>query len=117
MPPKFCSLDPMPTWLTKECLDLLMPIMTKLINSSLMSSIVPADFKVAHIHPLIKMDGLESNTLSNYRPVSNLCFLSRVKVVDVQLEKSSGGAQFTCQVPISLQVLSFNRNGSYKGTK
>ena len=35
LPPKSCSLDPIPTKLTKECLSELVPLITAIVNSSL----------------------------------------------------------------------------------
>ena len=71
------------------CTDDLVELITKLINSSLESSYVPRLFKSSHIKPLLKKPGLDTNELKNYRPVSNLPFVSKVleKVVDVQIEQ------------------------------
>ena len=74
-PTKSCSLDPFPTQLLKDHLDLLVPVITKLINCSLSSGIVPSKFKQALITPLIKKPSLDPNILKNYRPVFNLPFL------------------------------------------
>ena len=87
-PNKSCELDPLPTWLLKECIDELLPLVTSIINASLMSGCVPTDFKSARIRPLLKKTGLDPETLKNYRPVSNLPFISKVleRVVDARLE-------------------------------
>ena len=77
-PTKSCSLDPLPTQLLKDHLDLLVPAITKLIICSLSSGIVPSKFKQALITPLIKKPSLDPNILKNYRPVSNLPFLLKV---------------------------------------
>ena len=71
----------------KECLDVLLPIVTSIINSSLTSGVVPDSFKVASITPLIKKPSLEPDILANYRPISNLPFLSKVleRIVAAQL--------------------------------
>ena len=86
---KSCELDPIPTWLLKECLDELLPTITKLINYSLEFSYVPKSFKSSLIRPLIKKSDLDANTLKNYRPVSNLPYVSKIleKIVDSRLEK------------------------------
>ena len=49
---------------------------------------MPKEFKSARIRPLLKKSGLDQNLLKNYRPVSNLPFISKVleKVVDKSLE-------------------------------
>ncbi|XP_060553020.1 uncharacterized protein LOC132714233 [Ruditapes philippinarum] len=85
---KSCELDVLPTWLLKECLDELVPSLTKLINYSLDRSYVPKSFKSSLIRPLIKKPDLDSNILKNYRPVSNLPYVSKIieKIVDSRLE-------------------------------
>jgi len=86
-PTKTCNLDPIPTILLKECLDVLLTIITSIINSSLVNGVVPDSFKVARITPLIKKPNLDPDILSHYRPVSNLPFLSKVleRIVAAQL--------------------------------
>ncbi|XP_052791708.1 uncharacterized protein LOC128225851 [Mya arenaria] len=51
---KSCELDPLPTWLVKSCINELLPILLKIVNSSLQSSIVPKSFKASRIRPLLK---------------------------------------------------------------
>ena len=75
---KSCSLDPIPTSLLKEYVDELLPVITRIINNSLQSSTFPTTYKKALIIPLIKKQGLDKNILKNYRPVSNLSFLSKI---------------------------------------
>lgn len=77
-PSKSCSLDPVPTVLLKECIDVLLPIIMSIINSSLASGSVPTVFKSALVTPCIKKPKLDANILNNYRPISNLRFLSKV---------------------------------------
>ena len=52
-------------------------------------STVPSMFKQAIVRPLLKKTGLDNNIFKNYRPVSNLPFLSKVleKVVAMRLEE------------------------------
>jgi hypothetical protein len=87
--PKSCELDPMPTRLMLDNLDLLLPILTKLINESLLSGSVPPVWKTAVVKPLLKKPSLDQNELKNYRPVSNLPFWSKIleKVVLCQLNE------------------------------
>ena len=75
---KSCRLDPLPTQLLKDHLDLSIPATTKLINCSLSYWIVTSKLKQALITPLIKKPSLDPNILKKYRPVSNLPFLSKV---------------------------------------
>ena len=85
--PKTCSLDPIPTPLLLEILDCLLPSLTALINSSLSSGLFPQVFKSAVIFPLLKKPSLDPNELKNFRPISNLPFISKIieKLVLVQI--------------------------------
>ena len=76
--PKSCELDPIPSKLLIECLDSILPSLTDLNNSSLASGIFPQCFKSALVTPIIKKRCLDHNDLSNYRPVSNLCFIAKI---------------------------------------
>ena len=84
---KCCSLDPIPTSLLKSCLDVLLPVLCKIINSSISSCSVPASFKQAIVTPLLKKSSLDRENMKNYRPVSNLPYVSKLleKVVMKQL--------------------------------
>ena len=79
-PTKSCSLDPLPTSLLKEdpVLHQVAPCLTEIVNASLSSGIVPSSFKTAYVTPLLKKTTLDKEDIKNYRPVSNLCFLSKV---------------------------------------
>ena len=77
-PNKFCDLDPMPTVLLKACIDTLLGTITNIVNMSLRTSIFPDDFKQAHVNPLLKKTTLSKDNLKNYRPVSNLSFISKI---------------------------------------
>ena len=85
--PTTCPLDPIPTPLLVEFLDKLLPIITSLINESLQTGKFPQSFKTAVVRPLLKKSSLDQNVLKNFRPVSNLSFLSKVfeKIVLNQL--------------------------------
>ena len=54
-------LDPIPTSLTKECLSDLLPLITRIENSSLCSGVVPPQFKQAVVTPMLKKTGLDQN--------------------------------------------------------
>ena len=77
MATKHSKLDPLPTWMVKECIEEFLPIITEIINVSLKLGIMPGGLKHAIIKPLLKKKGLELN-LKNYRPVSNLKFLGKL---------------------------------------
>lgn len=88
-PNKSCELDPLPTWLLKECLEELLPLVTEIVNKSVISGHFPKPLKCAHIRPLLKKPGLDQDNMKNYRPVSNLPFISKIveKIVVSQLEE------------------------------
>jgi hypothetical protein len=85
---KSCKLDPIPIWLAKECIDEVIPIMTRIVNLSLSQGLVPSQLKHAVVRPLLKKAGLDP-IMKNYRPVSNLSFLSKVleAAVIMQMEE------------------------------
>jgi hypothetical protein len=85
-PNKYCELDPIPTALLRECIDEILPILTTIINLSLQLGNMPKSLKTAIITPLLKKLGLEL-VKKNYRPVSNLAFLSKLieRTVAMQL--------------------------------
>jgi len=74
---KSCILDPIPGQLMKACFKLLVPIITNIINASLDCGEVPLEFKKGVIIPALKNPTLDHELLSNYRPISNLSFLSK----------------------------------------
>ena len=75
---KSCDLDPIPTWLLKQCTTELLPVITHIVNLSLSTSNVPSDLKKAYVTPLIKKALLDPEVLKNYRPVSNLAYISKL---------------------------------------
>ena len=77
-PTKSCELDPLPTKLLKPCLDHVLPSITDIVNKSLSEQCVPASFKQAIVRPLLKKPNLDKEILKNYRPVSNLPFISKI---------------------------------------
>ena len=77
-PNKQYWLDPIPTWLLKECSDVLSPFLAALCNTLLQTGVVPALFKTAVITPRLKKPGMDINTAQSYRPISNLSFLSKL---------------------------------------
>ena len=87
MKPTTCDLDPFPSTLIKSHSSAISPMITKIINQSLWSSHVPTSLKTAVIKPLLKKPSLDPEAPANYRPISNLPFLSKVleKVVSAQL--------------------------------
>ena len=80
-------LDPLPASFLTHCLNDFLPHLTSIINDSLHSGLFPSAFKSAIVKPLLKKTTLKPEIMKNYRPVSNLSFLSKIleKVVLRQL--------------------------------
>ena len=85
---KSCPLDPIPTKLLNECVDVPLPPITKIISLSLDSGYFPRTWKCALVQPLLKKDGLPPVTPWKFGPVSNLAFISKLieTVVAKQLQ-------------------------------
>ena len=64
-PNKSCDLYPIPTALVKQCCAELLPIITNIINGSLVlvSGVFPSDYKIALVRPNIKKSNLDPNVL------------------------------------------------------
>ena len=99
-PTKSCPLDPIPTKILKECIEQLLPTLLKIINTSLVTSTVPKSFKQASILALLKKPSLDRNVLKNYRPVSNLPFLSKILEKVVSKTLSSHRPNNSLNVPL-----------------
>ena len=77
-PNKSCNLDPIPTWLLKKCGDPLILLIKEIVNMSLCSAHMPNDLKKAILTPIIKKLFLDPEVLNNFRPISNLTFISKI---------------------------------------
>ena len=86
---KFCSLDPVPSFVFKKCSDILVSFLTRMVNHCLTNGIMPDALKIARITPILKKSGADCEQLKNFRPVSNLKFISKLmeKCVAVQLNQ------------------------------
>ena len=51
-PVNSCELDPVPTWLLKDCKAELVPLITYIVNMSFRKSMIPKSLKTALIRPL-----------------------------------------------------------------
>ena len=76
-PSKSCASDPLPTSIVKQCVDELSPAISSIINLFLESGEFPEEWKGALVKPTIKKPKLEL-IKKNFRPVSNLQFLSKL---------------------------------------
>ena len=61
----------------KDCMDVLLPVLTKMINTSIETA-VPVQLKEAMISPKLKKKSLDHEVYSNFRPISNLKFISKM---------------------------------------
>ena len=88
-PIKSCSLDPVPTFLVRELIDVLLPHITLMVNVSLAHGRLLASQKCASVTPLLKKPSLDSTNMNNFPTVSNLSFVSKVveQAVVSQLNK------------------------------
>ena len=77
MSSKTCALDIMPTARLKEVLGTILPSLTHIVNKSLVQGEFYTGWKEALVKPLVKSRIL-GTALTNYRPVSNLQFISKI---------------------------------------
>src|SRR6218665_739881 len=86
-PPKSCELDPLPTSLLQEFVDVLLPFLTVLCNRSIQDGILPASQKRSILVPALKCEGLDSKDPVNYRPIANVSFVSKIieKIIAFQM--------------------------------
>lgn len=72
----------------KECFNLLTPVLTNIVNTSLSSGVMPVVLKIAAVTPTLKKHNADFTKYESFRPISNLKFVSNLvgkKVVCVQL--------------------------------
>ncbi len=104
---KSCDLDPLPTSILKEHLDLLLPTITNIVNMSLTSFIFPQSMKTALVRPLLKKASLDREIMKHYRPVSNLSFLSKVIEKAVSFQISDHLSSNNLYEPYNLRIVTF----------
>ena len=68
--------DNLPVFAIKESIDLIVNILTHLVNLSMASGIFPDPLKLARVVPIFKSG--DARTITNYRPVSVLPIFSKV---------------------------------------
>ena len=103
---KSSILDPIPTSILKQCVDVLISPITDIVNSSLREGVFPNGWKCPVVTPLLKKPGLEP-IFKNYRPVSNLPYISKI------IEKA-GLLQYTDYLVSN--DLSTDNNSAYKAS-
>ena len=68
----------MPTWVVKQFARDLLPFITLLCNTSLRDGEFPTTQKCALVTPVLKKSNLDVGKADNYRPISNLSFISKL---------------------------------------
>ena len=76
-PIKTSSIDPLPKEVLSQNLQMLLPTICDIVNLSLSTGSIEGS-KLAHLTPLIKGKSLDNDCLKNYRPISNLEFISKL---------------------------------------
>ena len=76
-PIKCCPLDPIPYAVLAQLLDVLIPVITTMINLSFETGQFASDWKEALLLPSLKKAGLEV-AFKNFHPISNLPFVSKL---------------------------------------
>ena len=75
---KSCLSDPIPTFILKQCADLLSPVLAYMVNKSFDESNIPSNLKHAIVTSVIKDKNGNQDKYQNYCPVSNLPLVSKL---------------------------------------
>ena len=64
-----------------------LPVILYIVNLSLLNGNFPDELKIACVSPILKSESLDNDNVTNFRPVSNLSFLSKLieKCVNYQI--------------------------------
>ena len=65
---KTCSLDPLLTFVIKNYVDLLSPMIIYIVNQSLITGEFPSLLKLSHVRPRLKKNNFDKEILKNNRP-------------------------------------------------
>ena len=74
---KSCKLDPVPTSIVVQSLDILLPVITRLVNLSFETGRFAGTWKEVLVLSSLKKHNLDI-TYKNFRPVSNLAYISKL---------------------------------------
>ena len=75
---KSCEINPIPTALLKEHINIVVPTIRDIINLLLTLGTMPLQIKEALLHPLLKKLDLDLLQFKNYQAISNLTFISKL---------------------------------------
>ena len=78
VPNKNCELDPVPTWPVKQFSGDLSSFIARLFNASFHDGVFPTSQKCAVVTPVLKKTTLDPLDRSNYRPITNVTFMSKL---------------------------------------
>ena len=80
--------DPIPAALLSSSLEIVLPLITEIVNTSLAEGCMDG-IKESIIIPLLKKSGLDAEVFKNFRPVNTLLFFSKLieRVVLIQLNE------------------------------
>ena len=84
-PIKTAPDDPLPAFILKTCLSEVLPALTFLVNLSLTTGCMEG-LKDSLVTPLLKKPNLDCDILSNYRPVANILYMSKITEKEVLLQ-------------------------------
>ena len=70
-------LDPIPTHILKQCLHVLLPVITRITNLSFATATVPLFLKIPAVIPLLNKLFLDPEVFCNLRPISTVPFISK----------------------------------------
>ena len=100
LPNKTSTEDAIPLWLFKTCLPELLPFLHHIVNLSLKRGAFPDKLKMAAVRPGLKKPNLDVDELKNYRPISNLTYISKIleKVVHIQLNNYLSSRDLLCNL-------------------
>ena len=74
---KSSVLDPIPGIVMSDCLHVLLPAITRIVNLSLTTATVPPKMKEASLSSLLKQPSFSHEEFPNYRSISDLAFISK----------------------------------------
>ena len=84
---KSFELDSLPPFIIVDIIDDIIGFFLYMFNRSLQEGHLPSSQKCAIVFPTLKKPNLDPNVCQNYRPISNLSFLSKTleRLVSIQL--------------------------------
>lgn len=78
LPSKQCELDLVPSWLIKQCWNIIAPVTSNIANLSVQNGVFPDCLKNAMVRQRIKQAKMDPTDIKAYKPISNLSFLSQL---------------------------------------